>query len=114
MVKIVDYKTYQKDDGSEFHTLLIQSGVEAIKSKQTGRTYLTAKAARLSCTFNKETCESLIGSELPGEIAKVAVEPFEYTDKTTGEIITLSHRYEYINEQQSIIKDNLIEKEMVF
>lgn len=113
MVKIVDYKTYQKEDGTEFHALVLQSGVEAVKSKQTGRTYLTAKATRLACTFDKETCESLKGTELPGKITKVAVEPYEYTVQSTGEIITLSHRYEYVDEEESIVKDNVIEKELV-
>jgi len=113
MVKIVDYKTYQKEDGTEFYSLVLQSGVEAVKSRETGRTYLTARAARIACTFDEETCESLKGTELPGSIKKVEVEPYEYTVPTTGETITLSHRYEYLDEQESIVKDNVIDKELV-
>ncbi|MFD0762720.1 hypothetical protein ACFQZW_11565 [Lutibacter aestuarii] len=113
MVKIVDYKTYQKEDGTEFHALVLQSGVEAVKSRETGRTYLTARSARIACTFDEETCASLKGTELPGSIKKVQVESYEYAVPTTGEIITLSHRYEYVDEQESIVRDNVIDKELV-
>ena len=113
MVKIVDFKTYQKDDGSEFCALKVQSGVVAVKSKQTGKMYLTAKTASVSCTFDEITCESLIGSDFPGTIRKVEVEPYEYTVPDTGEIIILTHRNEYVSEQESIVKDNVIEKELV-
>jgi len=113
MVTIVDYKSHQKEDGTEFYSLAIQAGVEAVKSKETGRTYLTARTTRVSCTFNKVTCQSLKGTQLPGTIKKVEVEPYEYTVPNSGEIITLSHRYDYVSEQESIVKDNVIEKELV-
>lgn len=113
MVKIVDYKTYQKEDGTEFHALVVQGGLEAVKSQETNRTYFTARTARVPCTFNALTCESLVGEELPGSIRKVEVEPYEYMIPDTGELISLSHRNEYVGEEQSIVKDNVIEKELV-
>lgn len=114
MVKIVDFKTYQTEDGKSFCALVVQSGVEAVTSKKTGRTYLTAKTARVSCTFNEDTCKSLIGTEIAGTIQKLEVEPYKYTDESTGEIITLSHRYVYLDEQESIVKDNVLKEEEVF
>lgn len=36
-----------------------------MKSKETQRTYLTARTAKVACTFNELTCETLIGTELP-------------------------------------------------
>ena len=114
MVTIVDYKTYQKeDDGTDFHVLIVQGGLESVKSKETQRTYLTARTAKVPCTFNELTCESLIGTQLSGAIQKVQVEPYEYLIPDTGEMITLTHRYEYIGEEESIIKDNVVDKEMV-
>jgi hypothetical protein len=114
MVKIVDFKTYQKDDGTEFCALKVQAGVEAVKSKQTGKMYLTARTASVPCTFNEATCEALIGSELPGTIRKVIVEPYEYTVQSTGEIITLTERNEFVSEEEAILKDNLIKVAEVF
>ncbi|MGH1385118.1 hypothetical protein [Kordia sp.] len=114
MVKIIDFKVYQTDDSKEFCTLIVQGGVEAVKSQETGRTYLTARTARVACTFNKAVCESLIGTDLTGSIQKVEVEPYEYTIEETGEVISLTHRYEYIDESETIIKNNVVETEEVF
>ena len=114
MVTIVDYKTYQKeDDGTDFHVLIVQGGLESVKSKETQRTYLTARTAKVACTFNELTCETLIGTELPGRIQKVQVEPYEYLIPDTGEMTTLTHRYEYIGEEETIIMDNVVDKELV-
>lgn len=37
MVTIVDYKGYQREDGTEFFQLIIQGGVEAVRSQEKGR-----------------------------------------------------------------------------
>lgn len=107
MVTIVDYKTYQKENGEHFFTLVVQGGIEAVKSKETNRTYLTAKTARVSCTFGEETCKGLIGTQMPGRITKSLVDPYEYAIPDTGEVITLSHRNEYMSEEEAIIKENV-------
>ena len=114
MVKIVDFKTYQKEDGTEFCTLKVQAGVEAVKSKETGKMYLTARTASVPCTFNEATCEALIGSELPGTIRKVIVEPYEYAVPSSGEIITLTERNEFVSEEEAVLQDNLVKQEEVF
>jgi hypothetical protein len=113
MVKIINYNTNQTEDGKEFCTLIVQGGIEAVKSQETERTYLTARTARVACTFNKATCESLIGTELPGSVEKVNVEPYDYTIEDTGEVITLSHRYEYLDEVQTVVKQNVLKEEEV-
>jgi len=113
MVTIVDYKNYEREDGTEFNILIVQGGVEAVKSQATGKTYLTARAARVSSTFNEVTCKALIGKQLPGAVQKVQTDPYEYTVEDTGEIISLSHRYEYISDEEKIVADNVIEQELV-
>ena len=37
MVTIADYKTYQREDGTDFYVLVVQGEVEAVQSKETGR-----------------------------------------------------------------------------
>lgn len=113
MVTIMDYKAYQSEDGKEFYALQVQGGVEVVKSKETGRSYLTARKAIMSCTFDEATCQALKGTQLPGDIVKVEVEPYEYAIPDDGEIITLTHRYEYVSEEESIVKDNVVDKEVV-
>lgn len=114
MVSIVDYKAFQKENGEKFYSLVVQGGVEAVKSKESGRTYLTAKTTNLACTFNEITCKSLIGTQLPGQIRKVEVDPYEYTDRETGEIVEMTHRYEYLSDEDAIINDNVIKQQEVY
>jgi hypothetical protein len=40
----------------------------------------------------------LIGREISGRIEKVPCEEYEYTVEETGEVITLSHRWEFLPE----------------
>ena len=107
MVRIIDYKTRQKEDGTEFYLLEVQGGIEMVKSKETGLYYATAKKATVSTTFDEETCKSLIGTEMPGRITKIKTPAYQYTIKETGEIISLEHKYVYLPEdvEKEDIKD---------
>ena len=107
MVTIVDYKAYQKEDGEKFYALVVEGDLEAVKSKETGRLYFTAKTANVSCTFGENTCKKLIGTEMPGRIVKVEVDPYEYAIPDTGEIIQLRHRNQYVSEEEAIINENV-------
>ncbi|BBQ07248.1 hypothetical protein [Elizabethkingia anophelis] len=98
MVRIIGYNTRQKEDGSLFNVLQVQGGIEMIKSKETGQFYATAKRASVTCTFDEETCKSIIGTEMPGRIVKIETEPYAYVIKETGEEIALQHRHVYLPE----------------
>jgi len=112
MVTIVDYKSFEKENGERFYCLVVQGGVEAVKSKQTGKAYFTTKSAKVPTTFNEQVCKSLIGEKINGVVKKVETDPYDYTVTETGEIIQLNHRYEYFSEEDSIIESNVIEQEI--
>jgi len=114
MVTIIDYKSYQKEDGEKFYGLVVQGGIEAVKSQGTGRTYLTARTARVSCTFNEATCVSLVGTQLTGSIRKVEVDAYEYALPDTGEIVEMNHRFEFVSEEDGIVDDNVVRQEVVY
>jgi hypothetical protein len=101
MVRIVNYQQRTSEQGKVFFTLELQGGIEIVKSQETGKQYITARKANMSCTFDELTCQSLIGTELPGSVRKVNCEEYDYTIKETGEIITLSHRYEYVEHEET-------------
>ena len=100
MVRIINYKKRETEDGKEFFVLELQGGIEMVKSKETGKFYVTARKASISSTFDELTCQALIGTELPGKVEKVECEAYEYTIKDTGEVITLNHRFEYSEEEK--------------
>ncbi|MGV1011360.1 MAG: hypothetical protein ACOYBS_02840 [Flavobacterium sp.] len=113
MVTIVDYKSFEKENGEKFYCLVVQGGVEAVKSQQTGKTYFTARTVTVPTTFDEQTCSGLIGEKISGVVKKVETEEYDYTVTGTGEIIQLNHRYEYVSEEDNIIGSNVMQPELV-
>ena len=101
MVTVINYKKAMNAEGQEFFMLVVQGGVQSVVSQETGRVYLTAKKANVSSTFDEQTCKSLIGTKLPGNVEKKNVDPYAFVIQETGEEIELSHRYEYNPNLQS-------------
>ncbi len=101
MVTVTEINQRQSDDGRTFFTLTIQGGVEIVKSIN-GNTYMTVRKTSIPTTFNEATCSSLIGEKLPGQVVKVDCEPYQYLNKETGEEITLSHTYQYLEEEKQV------------
>jgi len=102
MVKIVAVAERENSAGEKFYALILQGGVEMVMSKETGRYYATAKTASVTSTFTKETCESLIGSEMPGSIQKQKCDPYEFVNPDTGEIVQREHRWVYAREGETV------------
>lgn len=98
MVTVKNFLKRQSKDGNEFFVLVLQGGVFPVKSQETGRMYFTAKTCTVPTTFDEDTCQQLIGSQFPGQIVRVEIEPYEYAVPETGEVIELSHRWEYSDE----------------
>ena len=98
MVRIINYKQRQKEDGTSFFVLELQGGIEFIQSQKTGKFYATAKKAFIPSTFDEMTCNALIGTQMAGRVEKTDCDPYEFTVQETGEVISLAHRYEYVPE----------------
>ena len=115
MVTVIDYRIATNAEGEEFFMLVVQGGVESVQSKETGRFYLTARKATVSCTFNETTCEALIGTKMPGQVFKKEVEPYNYVIESTGEEILLHHRYEYhpSEKEEDIVLEDQFADELV-
>jgi len=107
MVRIVNFKKRQSEDGREFFVLEITAGIEMVMSQSTGQFYATAKKAYIASTFDEETCRALVGSEMPGSIIKAECEPYEYTIRDTGEVISLNYRYVYLPEQMKNLHNDM-------
>ena len=108
MVTIVDFKERMNADNEPFNALILEGDIEMVKSSETGRHYATARRASITSTFTEERCKQLIGKTMPGTINKVISEEYDYTLPETGEVITLSHRYEYVPEEQ--MEDEVFER----
>jgi hypothetical protein len=107
MVTVTEFNKRQSKDGKEFFTLTIQGGFQIVKS-ELGNSYMTVNKTSIPTTFNEVLCSSLIGKELPGQIIKVECEPYEYYNKETGKFITLSHTYEYSEDEKQVVAQTAV------
>ena len=98
MVTIIDAVQRKGKDGKPFMALILQGGVEMVQSQTTGKFFATAKKCSIASTFEEKEAKAMIGCQINGIIGRVECEPYDYTVKATGEVITLAHTYEYIPE----------------
>jgi len=100
MVTVIDYVKREAHSGKEFYALVLEGGIEVIKS-QSGLHYATTKTTSLPVTFTEERCRELIGEQLPGNISRVEVEPYEFVSSRTGKAMSLSHRNHFMMDEES-------------
>ena len=112
MVTISGFKERQNAKGEKFFALIVRGDLDLVLSEETGRYYATSKEASLTSTFDELTCKSLVGTKLPGRISRIATDPYEYTIKETGEIITLTHRWAY-SPNEAAVDEMVYEKAVV-
>lgn len=98
MVTVIDYSKKSASDGREFFSLILQGGLSMVKSKQSGNFYATAKKCSIPSTFDEQACKTMIGEQIAGSIHKQSCDPYEFTDKETGEVIELNYRWVYLPE----------------
>lgn len=110
MVRIINYKERETEDGRAFLVLELQGGIEMVRSQNTQKFYATARKTTIPATFDEETCKALIGQEMPGRIEKVDCDPYEFTIKDTGEVIELDYRYEYAPEEDAPVTQQKVER----
>jgi hypothetical protein len=96
MVTVVDSVIRHDKEGKPFYALILNGGIEMVKSKTTGRYYATTRKCSVSSTFNEVMCKSFLGTVLEGKIVKVTCEPYEFVLPSTGEVINLDFRWEYV------------------
>lgn len=95
MVQITNALERVKVDGSTFAVLEISGGAELILSQTTQRYYATVRKCTIPFTGTMDVARMLIGQKIEGEIVKVIVAPYEFTNQRTGEIMKLQHSYAY-------------------
>ena len=98
MVTVKQYAVRQTKDGREFIALILQGGLSLVQSKNTGNFYATVKQCSIPSTFDKPTAKSFIGERIPGTVQKKECEAYQWTNKQTGEVIELAHRWVYVPE----------------
>lgn len=95
MTKVTGYQLRERKDGTTFVALELTGGLEILQSQTTGNMYATVRKCSIPSTFDAAVAQMMIGSTLDGDIVRVTVDPYEYVNKRTGEVMTLTHSYAY-------------------
>ena len=95
MVTVTGFIERTRKDATKFIALEISGGLELVQSNNTGKFYGTVKKTSIPCTFDENLAKTLIGTQMPGSIVRVTVDPYNYLNKKTGEVIQLQHSYSY-------------------
>jgi hypothetical protein len=96
MLTIINFEKRQSSSGKEFFSLILQGGVEMVRSAETGQYYATIKRCSVTSTLDEEACKAMLGEQLEGKIEKVQCTPYEFVIPQTGEVVELSHRWSYV------------------
>lgn len=95
MVTVTNVEQRKNAKDELFNCLIISGDLEIVTSKTTGKPYATVRKMSIPCTFDENVAKTMIGKQLKGEIQRVECDPYEYTNQETGEVLTLSHTYNY-------------------
>jgi hypothetical protein len=96
MLTIINFEKRQSASGKEFFSLILQGGVEMVRSAESGQYYATIKRCSVTSTLDEEACKAMLGEQLEGKIEKVRCAPYEFMIPQTGEVIELSHRWSFV------------------
>jgi len=95
MVKVTGYNIRERKDRTTFVTLELTGGLELVQSETTGKFYATIRKCNIPSTFSEQIAKMMVGTEIEGEVIRIAVDPYEFVNPKTGELITLQHSYAY-------------------
>ena len=95
MVTVSGYNVRKNKDGQEFIALELTGSLEIVQSQNSGKFYATVRRCNIPSSFNEATAKMMVGSQIEGEVVRVQSEPYEYTIKRTGEVVTLAYSYAY-------------------
>ena len=89
----------REGERGKFMSLELTGDAELVQSQNTGRFYATVRRCFISSTFDEETAKTLIGTKFKGSIVRMEAEAYDFTIPETGEVIKLSHRWDYVPEE---------------
>jgi hypothetical protein len=112
MLTITDFKIAESKQGKEFVSLTLTGGIEMVQSQETGMFYAKGMKCRIPSTLDETSAKALLGTQVPGIIQRIGCDPYDYTIKETGEVITLAHTYVYLPET-SIVPIHENEEELI-
>lgn len=96
MVKIIGSETKVNPKTKEqYNVIVLMGNVEVLKSKATGKPYLTSKRVIMPTTLTSEQAADLVGTNLPGDIEKVDCPEYEIKMPNSKKVVKITHTFQY-------------------
>jgi hypothetical protein len=95
MVTVSGYNIRTNKSGENFIALDLVGSLEIVQSQVTGNMYATVRRCSIPSTFDENIAKMMVGSQIEGDVVRVASAPYEYVNKRTGEILMLAYSYAY-------------------
>ncbi len=112
MVTVKNYLKRESKSGGKFFALVLSGGIEPVKSSD-GNLYFTARTCTVPASFDEETCKDLVGCKFPGSIEKVPCRPYSYTIPNTDKVVELSYQWDYVDNPEEMMKEQLLDSDVV-
>ena len=68
-----------------------------VQSQDTGKFYTTRRRCSIPSTFEEHVAQSIIGTQIEGEIVRVQSDPYYFTNPKTGEVMSLAYSWACLN-----------------
>lgn len=95
MVTVTNYAVRKTKDEKTFITLELSGKVELVQSQDTGKFYATRRRCSIPSTFDVNVAQSIIGTQIEGEIVRVESDPYDFVNPNTGEVMSLAYSWAY-------------------
>lgn len=96
MVKVIGTETKVNPKTKENYNVIVLLGnVEVLKSKSSGKPYLTAKKVTMPTTLTSEQAAELVGTSLPGNIEKIDCPEYEIKMPGSNKKVKINHTFQF-------------------
>lgn len=96
MVKIIDALTrVNAKTKEEYNVVVLLGNVEVLRSKSSGKPYLSAKKVMMPTTLTSDQAKELIGSELSGNIEKIDCPEYEIKMPGSNKKVKINHTFQF-------------------
>ncbi|TJY34828.1 hypothetical protein E5167_11025 [Pontimicrobium aquaticum] len=112
MIVVKNYLKRKSKKGGEFFVLVLSGGIEPVRSAE-GQLYFTSRTCTVAASFDENMCKDLIGTKFPGSIEKVPCEPYSYTIPNTDKVVELSYKWDYVDNPEEVMREQLLDSEVV-
>lgn len=94
MLTVKNYYFSQGLEGKPYINFELVGDIEIFQSNS-GKFYADIKKCKMPTRLDEATAKLMIGRQISGTIVKRECAAYDYAIPGTGEVVTLTHRYEY-------------------